>query len=63
MKEQLNVLMIALVQQKKKLVLTLVKQIQNVSLHYNGDESYLHINKTEMYKCKAKDNIVVVIFD
>ena len=34
-----------------------------LTLHYNGDESYLHINKTEMYKCEAKDNIVVIIFD
>ena len=34
-----------------------------LTLHYNCDESYLHINKTEMYKCEAKDNIVVIIFD
>ena len=28
-----------------------------LSLHYNGDENYLHVNKTETYKFKAKDNI------
>ena len=27
------------------------------SLHYNGHESYLYANKTEVYKFKAKDNI------
>ena len=26
-------------------------------LHYNGDESDLHVNKTEICKVKAKDNI------
>ena len=25
--------------------------------HYNGDGSYLYVNKTEIYKFKAKDNI------
>ena len=28
-----------------------------LSLHYNADESYLYVNKTEIYKFKAKDNI------
>ena len=28
-----------------------------LSLHYNGDESYLYVNKTDIYKFKAKDNI------
>ena len=28
-----------------------------LSLHYNGDESCLYENKTEIYKFKAKDNI------
>ena len=27
------------------------------NLHYNGDESYLYVNKTEICKFKAKDNI------
>ena len=39
--------MVVLVQQKKNLVLTLVKQIQNVG----------YVNKTEIYNFKAKDNI------
>ena len=26
-----------------------------LSLYYNGDESYLHVNKTEIYKVKVKD--------
>ena len=55
MKDQLMVLMIALVQQKKKLVLTLVNLIQ--SLQYNGDESYLYVSKIEIFKFKANDNI------
>ena len=46
------VLMIALVKQKKKLILALVMQI-----HYIGDESYLYVNKTKICKFKAKDNI------
>ena len=28
-----------------------------LSLHYNGDESYLYVNRTEIYKFKAKYNI------
>ena len=32
------------------------------SLHYNGDESYLYANKTEVYKFKAKDNISCYFF-
>ena len=28
-----------------------------MSLHYNGDESYLNVNKTEICKFKAHDNI------
>ena len=26
-----------------------------LSSHYNGDESYLYVNKTEIYKFKVKD--------
>ena len=29
-----------------------------LSLHYNGDESYLYKNKTEICKFKANDNII-----
>ena len=36
MKDQLKVLMVVLVQQKKKLVLTLVTQIQNFAEVYNA---------------------------
>ena len=48
--------MMALVQQKRNLVLTLVKQI--LSLHYNGDGNSLYVGKVEIYKLKAKDNII-----
>ena len=27
------------------------------SLHYNGDEGYLYVNKTDICKFKATDNI------
>ena len=43
------VLMIALVQQKKKLVFSIDFSKANTNfclkLHYNGDETYLHVNK------------------
>ena len=44
---------------EKKLVLILLKQIKKLclSLHYNDDESCLHVNKTETYEFKTKDNI------
>ena len=29
-----------------------------LSLHYNGDESYLYVNKTEICKFKANNNII-----
>ena len=50
------VLMIALVQQQDFLVMTLVK-LRKKNLHYIGDESYLYVNKTEICKFKANDNI------
>ena len=28
-----------------------------LSLHYNGDESYLYVNKTEICKFKVNENI------
>ena len=28
-----------------------------LSLHYNGDESYLYVNETKIFKFKAKDNV------
>lgn len=27
-----------------------------LSLHHNGDESYLHVNKTKIFKFKSYDN-------
>ena len=30
-----------------------------LSLHYNGDNSYLFVNGTEIYKFKAKDSEIV----
>ena len=53
------VLMIVVVQQRKHLVLTLLNQ--NIkfssSLHYNGNESYLHVSKKEICKFKPHDNM------
>ena len=56
MKVLLKALLIALVQQKIKLVLILVNTKFCLSLHYKGDESYLYVNKIEIYKFKGKDN-------
>ena len=30
-----------------------------LSLHYNGDNSYLFVNDKEIHKCKAKDTEIV----
>ena len=30
-----------------------------LSLHYNGDDSYLFVNGKEIYKFKAKDSMIV----
>ena len=50
----------ALVQQRKSLVLTLLKQTPKfaLSLHQNGDENYLYVNKTEICKFKVCGNIL-----
>ena len=45
--------MIALIKQRKKLALTLRKQ---KSLHYDGVEIYLYLNKTEICKFKVPRN-------
>ena len=47
------VLMIALVQQKKNINFSKVITKFCLSLHYNGNESYLYLNKTEICKFKA----------
>ena len=41
-----------LIQQRKHLVLTLLKQTQFLSLHYDGDNSYLFFNGKEIIKFK-----------
>ena len=49
--------------QLKALIIALVKKFSKankkfcLSLHYNGDDSYLYGNKTEFYKFKGNDNI------
>ena len=44
---------------EKEFVINFSKANTNfcLSLHYNGDESYLHVNKTGIYKFKARDNV------
>ena len=51
--------MVVLVQQKKKFSINFGNGNTKfcLSLHYNGDESYLHVIETEIYKSEAKDNI------
>ena len=48
-----------LVQQKKKISINFSTANTKfcLNLHYNGDESYLYVNKTEIFKFKAGDNI------
>ena len=38
---------------------TVTKKKFSLSLHYNGANSYLFINGTEIYKFKAKDSEIV----
>ena len=52
-----------LVQQKKNSInFNKANRKLCLSLHHNGDESYLYVNKTEIYKFKAKDNITCYNF-
>ena len=52
------VLMTAPAQQKKSSIIFSKAKIKFcLSLHCNVDESYLHVNKTEICKFKANDNI------
>ena len=39
---------------------TVTKKKFCLSLHYNGANSYLFVNSTEIYKFKAKDSEIVV---
>ena len=57
MKQQLKVLMVVLVQQKKSINFSKANTKFCISLHYNCDESHLYVNKKEIYKFKVKDNI------
>ena len=47
--------------QKKCIQLNLLKITKKncLSLHYNGDNSYLFVNGTEIHKFKAKDSEIV----
>ena len=38
---------------------TVTKKLFCLSLHYNGENSYLFVNGTEIYKLKAKDSEIV----
>ena len=62
MRDVILVLMENLVPQEKKgLVLVLVKQKQNfvcLSLFYNGDNSYLFVHGKELYNFKANSRNV-----
>ena len=62
MRDVILVLMENLVPQEKKgLVLVLVKQKQNfvcLSLFYNGDNSYLFVHGKELYNFKANSGNV-----
>ena len=58
MKDQPKLLMIALVQQKKDSInFSKTNSKFCLSLHYNCNESYLYVNKTQIWKFKVKDNI------
>ena len=55
--------MIALVQNKKNnITFSKGKTKFCLSLHCNGDEGYLHVNKTEICKFKVDDNITWCYF-
>ena len=40
---------------------TVARKNSCLSLHYNGANSYLFVNGTEIYKFKAKDSEIVAI--
>ena len=39
---------------------TVTNKIFSLSLHYNGENSYLFVNDTDIYKFKAKDSEILV---
>ena len=55
---RVKALMTALVQQKKSSINFSKRNTKCcLSLHCIGDQSYLYVDKTEIYRFKAKDNI------
>ena len=52
MKDKLMVLIM-----KKSINLSKANTKFCLSLHYDGDESYLHVNKTEICKFKSNGNL------
>ena len=64
MENQLTKLMVVLVEQRKKLVLTLVKQRQVFVwiMHYNGVSCYLHLNKTKICELDSYNSIICYDF-
>ena len=46
-------------EKKYSINFTLTKKKFYLSLHYNGENSYLFVNGTEIYKFKAKDSEIV----
>ena len=58
MKDQSKVILILLVQPKKiSINFSKAKTKFCLRLHYNGTNSYLFVNKAEIYKFKAHNNI------
>ena len=54
--EPIHHIKIASVLQNKRLVLTLIKQKKIfLILHYNGDNSFLLVNRKDVYKFKANN--------
>ena len=39
---------------------TVTNKIFSLSLHYSGENSYLFVNDTDIYKFKAKDSEILV---
>ena len=59
MKDQSKVILILLVQPKKiSINFSKAKTKFCLSLHYNGTNSYLFVDKAEIYKFKAHNNIL-----
>ena len=57
MKDQLMLLIIALVQHKNSITLIKANTKFCLGLHYDSDQSYLYVNKKEICKFRSKDNL------